>query len=134
RGRAPPLAADLRRVPQGRRAGDGAQLGRGNCDPLVKRALTAVVELAFHRPVAMLLGLVAIAFAALWVAGHLGFRGDFIELLPEDSYEVKNLRFVEQRAGGSGYLVVQLTGGDAPGRRAFAAQLAARLEQERTFV
>lgn len=100
----------------------------------MKRALTAIVGFAFHRPVTMLLALVALAGVAAWVAGHLGFRGDFIELLPEDSYEVKNLRFVEQRAGGSGYLVVQLTGGDAAQRRAWAASLAARLEQERTFV
>lgn len=92
------------------------------------------MHLSFKQPWLVIVGVVAVGVAAGWVSSKLPFRGDFIELLPENSDEVKDLRFVEQRAGGGGYLVVQVTGGDPANRQQFANELAPKLESLTQFV
>ena len=46
-------------------------------------------------------------------------------VLPRSTAEVKDLKEIEDRAGGTGYLIVQVTGADRDGRRAFAKDAAA---------
>lgn len=86
----------------------------------VRAALGRYAVFSHRRPwLVLALGLVVAALSAL-VASHLGFKGDFAELLPESSREVRDLRKVEALAGGGGYLVVQVTGGTREARRTLA--------------
>lgn len=100
----------------------------------LRSALTRLVDVSVHRPWLPLAvaGVVAVVAAAM--ASRLEFRGDFIELLPDKAPEVQDLRFVEKKAGGGGYLVVQVVGGDRTTRRAFANAFAPRLERETDVV
>lgn len=96
--------------------------------------LTRLVELSFRRPwVLIALSLLAGAGATA-LSSRLEFRGDFVELLPDRTDEVVDLRFVEKKAGGGGYLVVQVVGGTQAQRREFATAFATRLEQEKDVV
>jgi uncharacterized protein len=92
--------------------------------PLVER----FVRLSFARPFAVLLvfGLIAIAGAA--IASRLVFHGSFVELLPENAKEVQDLNLVSKKAGGDGYLVVQLTGAPLDELKKFANLAAPKLE------
>ncbi len=97
-------------------------------------ALTALVDFSYRSPWLVVAAFVLIGAGATWLASSLQFRGDFIELLPENSEEVKDLRYVEQRAGGGGYLIVQVLGQTPEVRRAFASAYAAQLENEKELV
>lgn len=77
----------------------------------------------------MIVGAVAVALAS-----QLGFKGDFVELLPERAPEVADLKFVEKQSGGSGYLVLQVKGGEREQRRAFAAAWAPEMEKRTDLV
>ncbi len=70
------------------------------------------------------------AIPQLW----LGFRGDFTELLPDSTPEVQDMKEIEDRAGGTGYLIVQVVGGSRDERRAFAKEAAAAIEQHQDVV
>lgn len=103
-------------------------------DSYAGRWLGRLVDLSFRRPW-MVLGVFAALFAVTtWISSKLELRGDFIELLPRDTEEVRDLRMVEQKAGGDAYLVVQVTGGSKEERRAMAGALAPKLAAERDFV
>lgn len=92
--------------------------------------LTAWVSWSVRRPWHVVLAGLAFAVLSGLVARGLEFRGDFAELLPENTDEVRDLRFVEARSGGVGYLVVQVTGGDAATRKRFAHEWATAMEAE----
>ncbi len=77
--------------------------------------------------IAVFLGLGGVSTA---IASRLEFHGDFIELLPETSQEVKDLKYVEKKAGGGGYLIVQVTGAEKADRQKFAEALAPALEKK----
>ncbi len=96
----------------------------------INRGLRAWVAFSVHHPVRVVA--LCLGFAALCgiAASGLEFRGDFSELLPADTDEVRDLHFVEARAGGVGYLVVQVTGGDEATRRRFASTWAPAVEAE----
>ncbi|MEZ4306896.1 MAG: MMPL family transporter [Polyangiaceae bacterium] len=98
------------------------------------RPLTHLVDLSHRRPWTLVAVFAALLFVAAKIAAGLTLRGDFVELLPPDAEEVRDLRLVEEKAGGDGYLVVQLTGGTRDDRRAFGADLARRLEAETELV
>ncbi|MEW5737698.1 MAG: MMPL family transporter [Myxococcota bacterium] len=100
----------------------------------LRSALTRLVDVSVTRPWLPLLIAGGVAVVAAGMASRLEFRGDFIELLPEKAPEVQDLRFVEKKAGGGGYLVVQVTGGDRQLRRAFADAFAPRFEKETDVV
>jgi uncharacterized protein len=68
------------------------------------------------------------------MSAQLGFRGDFTELLPAKTPEVKDLREIEKKAGGTGYLIIQVLGGTQQNRREFAATVAPLLEKETQVV
>ena len=87
-----------------------------------------------RAPWALLVLFAVLGAAGVFFSSRLGFRGDFVELLPENTDEVRDLRFVEQRAGGGGYLVLQLKEGTSDERRAFANRLAVELEKETKWV
>ncbi|MBK8256097.1 MAG: MMPL family transporter [Polyangiaceae bacterium] len=96
--------------------------------------MTRLVRAIEKRPASVLF-VFALAWAALaYVASGLTLRGDFLELLPPESPEVRDLRFVESKAGSDSFLVVQVTGGQTGDRRAFAAELAAGLEGEKDLI
>ncbi|MBL9037583.1 MAG: MMPL family transporter [Archangium sp.] len=97
-------------------------------DTRLSKLVSAYVDFSFRTPWLVVAAFVAIGAAAAGLASTLEFRGDFIELLPEQSDEVKDLRFVEQRAGGGGYLVVQVRGLTREARREFGAAYAKALE------
>lgn len=103
-------------------------------DTLLTRLLRSLVRASFHSPWLVILALGVVGLGAGYTASKLAFRGDFIELLPESSDEVKDLRFVEARAGGGGYLVTQVLGGTAEQRRSFAAAVAPKLEEQRDLI
>ncbi len=75
-----------------------------------------------------------VAVAASVMSSRLGFRGDFTELLPASTAEVKDLKEIEDRAGGTGYLIVQVLGGTREERRAFARDAAAAIEAHKDVV
>ena len=92
------------------------------------------VALSARRPWLILLCCLGLGLASFLVARGLDFRGDFAELLPEASGEVRDMHYVEQRAGSVGYLIVQVKGGDAAARSAFAERVAKRLEAQPELV
>ncbi|MCC6334163.1 MAG: MMPL family transporter [Myxococcales bacterium] len=100
----------------------------------LRSALTRLVEVSVTRPWVPLALAGLVGAAALGMSSRLEFRGDFIELLPAKAPEVQDMRFVEKKAGGGGYLVVQVTGGDQKTRRAFADAFAPRFEKEADLV
>lgn len=100
----------------------------------LRSALTRLVEVSVTRPWVPLAIAGLVGAAALGMSSRLEFRGDFIELLPAKAPEVQDMRFVEKKAGGGGYLVVQVTGGDQKARRAFADAFAPRFEKEADLV
>ena len=95
------------------------------------RGLDRLVDLSHRRPLALVAVFLALGAGATAISAQLQFRGDFIELLPASSQEVKDLRFVEQRAGGGGYLVTRVTQGTPEQRRAFARAFAEAMEANR---
>lgn len=103
-------------------------------DSYAGRLLGRLVDISFRRPWLVLAVFMALFALMARIASTLELRGDFIELLPRDTEEVRDLRLVEQKAGGDAYLVVQATGGTREERRALAGALAPRLAAERDFV
>lgn len=100
----------------------------------MKRALDWLSAASGHHPwrivaISILLGVIATVMSA-----QLGFRGDFTELLPATTAEVKDLKEIEDRAGGTGYLVIQVLGGTKEDRRAFAKDAAAAIETRKDVV
>lgn len=103
-------------------------------DSVTARVLDRLVAFSYRRPFVVLALFLVVGGAAGWVSSTLPFKGDFIELLPQGSQEVKDLRFVEAKAGGGGYLVVQIKGGDRGQRRALGAKLTERLEKRTDLI
>jgi predicted RND superfamily exporter protein len=103
-------------------------------DTRLAHLLKRLVDVSFRRPWLLVAIFVLVGAGAAYKSSQLGFRGDFIELLPESSAEVKDLRFVEARAGGGGYLVTQVTGGTPERRRAFANAFAPKMEESKELV
>jgi predicted RND superfamily exporter protein len=96
--------------------------------------LTRLATFSFQRPAIVFMVLLTLGGTFAVIASHLGFRGDFIELLPDSTREVQDLKVVQEMAGGGGYFVVRLKGGTTEARRAWAGTLATRLEQEKDLI
>lgn len=96
--------------------------------------LTRLVNFSFARPALVFLVLLTVGGACAFIASKLGFRGDFIELLPDSTREVQDLKIVQEMAGGGGYFVVRVRGASKESRRVYATTLAAKLEQEKELV
>jgi predicted RND superfamily exporter protein len=102
--------------------------------PVQRTLLTRLVDTSYRSPWKVLAVALVVGAVATVMSMQLGFRGDFIELLPAKTEEVLDLRAVEKSAGGGGYLIVQLLGGTREQRREAAAALAPRLEREQDVV
>lgn len=102
--------------------------------PAQRQLLTRLVDTSYRSPWKVLAVSLAVGAVATFMSMQLGFRGDFIELLPAKTDEVQDLRAVEKSAGGGGYLIVQLLGGTREQRRAAATAFAPRLEKEQDVV
>lgn len=100
----------------------------------MKRALDALVSASAHHPWRIVALSLVLALGTSVASARLGFRGDFTELLPRTTAEVKDLKEIEDRAGGTGYLIVQVTGGEQGARRAFAQDAAAAIEANKELV
>jgi predicted RND superfamily exporter protein len=96
--------------------------------------LTRLVNFSFTRPVLVFMVLLTLGGTFAFIASRLGFRGDFIELLPDSTREVQDLKIVQELAGGGGYFVIRVRGDSKEGRRSYATALAARLEQQKEIV
>ncbi|MDX2009145.1 MAG: MMPL family transporter [Myxococcaceae bacterium] len=96
--------------------------------------LTRLATFSFQRPAVVFMVLLTLGGTFAFIASRLGFRGDFIELLPDSTREVQDLKVVQEMAGGGGYFVVRVRGSTTEGRRAFASAFAQRLEQEPALV
>lgn len=103
-------------------------------DSRIGHLLTRLVTFSFTRPAIVFAGLLVIGGAFALIASRLGFRGDFIELLPERTREVQDLKIVQDMAGGGGYFVIRVRGDSKEGRRRYAATLAQRLEAQKDLV
>jgi uncharacterized protein len=100
----------------------------------VNRFLTSLVRISYENPWRVaLLGLVAMVVAT-GMSSQLGFRGDFTELLPAKTPEVKDLREIEKKAGGTGYLIIQVVGGTLESRREFAGKVSPEIEKNTEVV
>lgn len=102
--------------------------------PAQRVALTRHIDLSYRRPWVPLVAAMVVGAVALVGASQLGFKGDFVELLPDKAPEVADLKFVEKASGGSGYLVLQVKGGTREQRRAFAAAWAPEMEKRTDLV
>ena len=100
----------------------------------MKRALDWLVSASSRHPWRILALSVLVAITASVMSAQLGFRGDFPELLPKTTSEVKDLKEIEDRAGGTGYLMVQVLGDSKDTRRAFAQEAAAAIETRKDVV
>lgn len=94
----------------------------------MKSLLDKLMSVSHSHPWRILSVALVIAAIAAALAARIGFRGDFTELLPDSTPEVKDLKEIEDRAGGTGYLIVQVLGGTQDERRAFAKEAAAAIE------
>ncbi|MER2559774.1 MAG: MMPL family transporter [Myxococcaceae bacterium] len=103
-------------------------------DSRTAHLLTRLANFSFSRPVLVVMVLLTIGGTFAFIASRLGFRGDFIELLPDSTREVQDLKVVQEMAGGGGYFVVRVRGDSKETRRAYAAALATRLEAQKELV
>src|SRR3989338_4001764 len=73
---------------------------------------------------------------ATYTSSFLGFKGDFIDLLPPHSQSVKDLNIIKERVGGEGYLVLVLEGGETQKKKEFTEKLVPELKKfkEVTYV
>ncbi|WP_239014515.1 efflux RND transporter permease subunit [Archangium violaceum] len=92
------------------------------------KAMERWALLSYRRPGRVLACVVAVALLAGLLASRLVFHGSFVELLPADTQEVRDLEAVSQKAGGDGYLVLRARGAAPETLRRFAHALAPRLE------
>ncbi len=100
----------------------------------MNRALDWLNSVSHRHPWRIVAISVLVAIIAGLMSSKLGFRGDFTELLPKSTSEVKDLKEIEDRAGGTGYLMVQVLGGSREERRAFAQEAAGAIEQRKDVV
>ena len=100
----------------------------------MKRVLDWLVSVSSRHPWRFVAISVVVALVASAMSAQLGFRGDFTELLPKTTSEVKDLKEIEDRAGGTGYLMVQVLGDTQESRRAFAKDAAAAIEAKKDVV
>ena len=100
----------------------------------MKRFLDWFISASARHPWRIVAVSVIAAVVATAMSSRLGFRGDFTELLPATTAEVKDLKEIEDRAGGTGYLIVQVLGGAREDRRAFAKDAAAAIEAHKDVV
>jgi predicted RND superfamily exporter protein len=100
----------------------------------MKRVLDWLVSVSSRHPWRIVGLSLLTAVAASTMSARLGFRGDFTELLPASTAEVKDLKEIEDRAGGTGYLILQVLGDSREQRQAFAAEASAAIEQRKSVV
>ena len=93
-----------------------------------ERWFKSFIHTSLARPWRVLLVFVLLGLGGALLAGRLEFRGSFVELLPSEAPEVKDLTRVSHKAGGDGYLVVRARGDSTERLRTFAAALARKLE------
>src|SRR5689334_274380 len=91
--------------------------------------LTRYVRFSFAHPFRVLSTTFLLGVVFTLLSGRLEFRGSFLELLPQSTREVKDFTWVGRKAGGDGYLVLQVLGGNVEARRRFADALVDRLER-----
>lgn len=97
-------------------------------DGLVLALVRRYLGLCFRRPYALLVTAALLFVVAAAMSTRLGFRSSFMELLPDESPEVMDLRFVGQKAGGDGYLIIAVDARKLDDAKAFAGRLAPRIE------
>ncbi|HEY1089050.1 MAG TPA: MMPL family transporter, partial [Archangium sp.] len=100
----------------------------------MKRVLDWLVSVSSRHPWRIVGLSLLTAVAASAMSARLGFRGDFTELLPASTAEVKDLKEIEDRAGGTGYLILQVLGDSREQRQAFAAEASAAIEAKKNVV
>ncbi len=78
---------------------------------MFERLAHAVTLFSVRRPWWVCSLFVCLFTLGLWGAGKLELRLNYMELLPEDAPEVVDLKWVMQKAGTDGYLVIEIGGG-----------------------
>ncbi|WP_245815082.1 efflux RND transporter permease subunit [Cystobacter ferrugineus] len=94
----------------------------------VREGMEHFTRLSYRHPGRVLAGVLVVALLAGLLASRLGFHGSFVELLPANTVEVRDLEAVSRKAGGDGYLVLRAMGAAPEELRRFAQVLAPRLE------
>jgi uncharacterized protein len=94
----------------------------------VERALSALAVLCFRRPVAVLLATAALTVLSALLASRLRLETDLSKLLPHSHESVRNAEELARRFGGSGNVVVLVSGAPAKDLERFADELAPKLE------
>ena len=97
-------------------------------ESLRRRWFEAFIRATLTRPWRVLLAFTVLAIGGALLSGRLEFRGSFVELLPAEAREVKDLTRVAKKASGDGYLVVRAQGAKPEQLRAFSDALAKKLE------
>ncbi|HEX8435623.1 efflux RND transporter permease subunit [Archangium sp.] len=97
-------------------------------ESLRRRWSEAFIRGTLARPWRVVLLFTVLALVGTVMASRLEFRGSFVELLPQEAREVRDLTRVAQKAGGDGYLVVRAQGLKPEALRTFADALARKLE------
>ena len=68
----------------------------------MKPGLDWLTAVSVRHPWRMVAISLVVAVVASALSSRLGFRGDFTELLPATTAEVRDLKEIEGRAGGTG--------------------------------
>ncbi len=94
----------------------------------VERGLGALAVRNHRRPGLTLLGVAVLVGVALFFARTLSLNANLVDLLPRSFQSVQDIRALEQRFGGLGWVVVVGEGAEPEALRRFADDLAPKLE------
>jgi len=99
--------------------------------PLTHRLSLFLTRLTLRFPIRVLVFFLLLLILSLWTASRLEVKLDFLELLPQNAPEVVDLYWMKEQAGGEGYLIAQIKGGQHQERLAFTKAFYERLVQDK---
>ncbi len=95
---------------------------------MIERLAQRLTKFSVTRPWLVVVLFLLVFAAGAGAARKLEMRLNYMELLPDDSPEVVDLKWVMKKAGTEGFLVAVLSGGTREERAAFAPELARAVE------
>jgi uncharacterized protein len=94
----------------------------------LEKGIGTVAAHGHRRPGRALLLAAVLTAVGVYLAGQLSLNANLVALLPQSFQSVKDIKALEERFGGTGWVAVVGEGADPQTLRRFAAELAPRLE------